>query len=107
MEMKQYSIVLVNLDPTIGSEIQKIRPCVIISPDELNDYLRTVVIAPMTTKSHRYPTRIKVNHNNQEGWVVIDQFRTIDKSRIIKNLGMLSAGEIAKCKLAICETFVE
>ncbi|WMJ72202.1 type II toxin-antitoxin system PemK/MazF family toxin [Cytophagaceae bacterium ABcell3] len=107
MEMKQYSIVLVNLDPTIGSEIQKTRPCVIISPDELNDYLRTVVIAPMTTKSHSYPTRIKVNHNNQEGWVVIDQIRTIDKLRIIKNLGMLSTGEIAKCKKAISETFVE
>lgn len=105
--MKQYSVVLVNLDPTIGSEIQKTRPCVIISPEELNDYLRTVVIAPMTTKSHSYPTRIKVNHNNQPGWVVIDQIRTIDKSRIIKNLGTLSTGEIAKCKQAIRETFVE
>ena len=107
MEMKQYSIVLVNLDPTIGSEIQKTRPCVIISPDELNDYLRSVIIAPMTTKSHNYPTRIKVNHNSKEGWVVIDQIRTIDKSRIIKNLGTLSSKEIAKCKQVISETFVE
>lgn len=107
MEMNQYTIVLVNLDPTIGSEIQKTRPCVIISPDELNDYLRTIVIAPMTTKSHTYPTRIKVNLNNKEGWVVIDQIRTIDKSRIIKKLGTLSPAEIVKCKRAIRETFVE
>lgn len=107
MGMKQYSIILVNLDPTIGSEIQKTRPCVVISPDELNDYLRTVVIAPMTTKSHSYPTRIKVNHNRQDGWVVIDQIRTIDKSRIIKELGILSPVESAKCKKAISETFVE
>lgn len=105
--MNQYSIVLVNLDPTIGSEIQKTRPCVIISPDELNDYLRTVVIAPMTTKSHNYPTRIKVKHNNKEGWVIIDQIRTIDKSRIIKKTGILAPDEIAKCKRAISETFVE
>lgn len=105
--MNQYSIVLVNLDPTIGSEIQKTRPCVIISPDELNDYLRTVVIAPMTTKSHNYPTRIKVKHNNKEGWVIIDQIRTIDKSRIIKKTGILAQDEIAKCKRAISETFVE
>ena len=107
MGLTQYSIVLVNLDPTIGSEIQKTRPCVIISPDELNDYLRTVVIVPMTTKSHQYPTRIKVNHNHQEGWAAIDQIRTIDKSRIVKILGSLSTVEIAKCKQAIRETFVE
>ena len=107
MEITQYSIVLVNLDPTIGSEIQKTRPCVIISPDELNDYLRTVVIVPMTTKSHKFPTRIKVNQNHQEGCVVIDQIRTIDKSRIIKILGTLSSVEIAKCKKAIRETFVD
>ena len=107
MEVKQYEIVLVNLDPTIGSEIKKTRPCVIISPDEMNDYLRTVTIAPMTTKSHHYPTRVKVNHNNQRGWIVIDQIRTIDKSRIIKSLGNLSAKEMANCKKIIKETFVD
>ena len=79
MEVKQYQIVLVNLDPTLGSEIQKTRPCVIVSPNEINDNLRTVVIAPMTSASRKYPTRVKVKHNNQEGWVVIDQIRTIDK----------------------------
>ena len=107
MAVSQYEIVLVNLDPTIGSEIKKTRPCVIISPDEMNDYLKTVTIAPMTTKSHRYPTRVKVNHNNQRGWIVIDQIRTIDKSRIIKILGNLSAKEIASCKKIIKETFVD
>ncbi|WP_158857317.1 type II toxin-antitoxin system PemK/MazF family toxin [Lunatibacter salilacus] len=107
MDLNQYHVVLVNLEPTVGSEIEKIRPCVIISPDELNDYLRTVVIAPMTTKSHNYPTRIKVKHNDQQGWVMIDQIRTIDKSRIIKALGNLSTKEIEKCKKAIKETFVD
>lgn len=107
MEVNQYQLVLVNLDPTVGSEIKKIRPCVIISPNEMNDYLRTVVIAPMITKSHNYPTRIKVNHNEQHGWIMIDQIRTIDKSRIIKSLSNLSVKEIEACKLAIKETFVD
>lgn len=107
MEVKQYHIVLVNLDPTVGSEIKKIRPCVIVSPDEMNDYLRTVIIAPMTTKSHNYPTRIKVKHNDQQGWIVIDQLRTIDKSRIVKTLGNLSSKEIEHCKLVIKETLVD
>lgn len=107
MEVKQYQIVLVNLAPTIGSEIKKIRPCVIISPDEMNDYLRTVIIAPMTTKSHTYPTRVEVKHNNKSGWVVFDQIRTIDKSRIIKPLGGLTDKEIAVCKSIIKETFVD
>lgn len=107
MEINQYEIVLVNLDPTIGSEIQKTRPCVVISPDEINHNLRTVVIAPMTTKSRLYPTCVKVKHNNQTGWVVIDQIRTIDKVRIIKLLGNLNPLEIAACKSVIKETFVD
>lgn len=107
MEVKQYQIVLVNLDPTLGSEIQKTRPCVIISPNEINDNLKTVVIAPMTSSSRRYPTRVKVKHNNQEGWVVIDQIRTIDKIRIIKKFGSLTENEILECKRVIRETFVD
>ncbi len=107
MEINQYEIVLVNLDPTIGSEIQKTRPCVVISPDEINHNLRTIVIAPMTTKSSTYPTRVKVKHNNQTGWVVIDQIRTIDKIRIIKNLGQLNSSEAAACKRVIKETFFD
>ena len=82
MELKQYSIILVNLDPTVGSEIKKTRPCVIISPDEMNKYLNTIVVAPMTTSLKKYPTRIPVKHNDKEGMVAIDQIRTIDKKRI-------------------------
>jgi mRNA interferase MazF len=107
MEVKQYQIVLVNLDPTLGSEIEKTRPCVIVSPNEINDNLRTVVIAPMTSASRKYPTRVKVKHNNQEGWVVIDQIRTIDKIRVVKKFGSLSEKEIRECKRVIRETFVD
>jgi mRNA interferase MazF len=107
MEVKQYQIVLVNLDPTLDSEIQKTRPCVIISPNEINDNLRSVVIAPMTSTSRKYPTRVKVKHNSQEGWVVIDQIRTIDKIRIVKKFGSLTEKEIRECKRVIRETFVD
>ena len=107
MELSQYQIVLVNLDPTIGSEIKKTRPCVIISPNEMNKHLRTIVISPMTSKSKKYPTRIKIKHNNKIDWVVIDQIRTIDKQRIIKILGRSSYPEIKKVKSILKETFVD
>lgn len=107
MDLKQYKIVLVNLDPTIGSEIKKTRPCVIISPNEMNKYLRTIVVAPMTTKSKKYPTRIKVKHNNKVGWIVLDQIRTIDKQRIIKDFGNISNNEIKGVKLVLKEIFVD
>ena len=107
MELSQYQIVLVNLDPTIGSEIKKTRPCVIISPNEMNKYLRTIVISPMTSKSKKYPTRIEIKHENKIGWVVIDQIRTIDKQRIIKILGRLSYPEIKEVKSILKETFVD
>ena len=105
--MRQYEIVLVNLDPPIGVEMKKTRPCVIISPDEMNKHLRTVVIAPMTTQSKKYPTRIEVKHDNKIGWVVIDQIRTIDKRRIIKTLDRLTKPEIKEVKVVIEETFVK
>lgn len=107
MEVKQYQIVLVNLDPTLGGEIKKTRPCVIISPNEINDNLRTVVIAPMTSAGKKYPTRVKINHNSQQGWVVIDQIRTIDKIRIVKKFTSLTETEIRECKRVIRETFVD
>ena len=107
MEIKQYQIVLVNLNPTKGSEIRKTRPCVIISPDEMNKYLRTVIIAPMTTSSKKYPTRIEIKHDGKTGWIVIDQIRTIDKQRIIKTMGHLSKTEIKEMKSIIKETFVD
>jgi len=107
MDLNQYQIVLVNLDPTIGSEIRKTRPCIIISPDEMNKYLRTIVVAPMTTNSKKYPTRIEIKHDNKIGWAVIDQIRTIDKQRIIKNIGRLSSSEIKEIKSIIKETYVD
>jgi mRNA interferase MazF len=107
MELNQYQVVLVQLDPTVGREIQKTRPCVIISPNEMNRHLRTITIAPLSTKSKNYPTRIKVQHNNQIGWVVLDQIRTIDKVRIIKKFGFLSEPEIKSCKQVIREIFVD
>ena len=107
MELSQYQIVLVNLDPTIGNEIKKTRPCVIISPNEMNKYLRTIVISPMTSKSKKYPTRIEIKHESKIGWVVIDQIRTIAKQRIIKILGRLSSPEIKKVKSILKETFVD
>lgn len=107
MDLSQYQIVLVNLDPTVGSEIKKTRPCVIISPDEMNRHLRTIVLAPMTSNQKPYPTRIPVFQNEIHGMVVIDQIRTVDKSRIVKILGKLSLDEIAKCKRVIQETFVD
>ena len=107
MELKQYEIVLVNLDPTIGIEMKKTRPCVIISPNEMNKYLQTIVVAPMTSSSKHYPTRIEVKHNKTKGWVVIDQIRTIDRKRVAKILGTLSEKEISKVKSVIQETFVD
>ena len=100
-------MLLVNLDPTIGGEIKKTRPCVVISPDEMNKYLKTVVTAPMTTSSKNYPTRVEIKHDNKMGWVVLDQIRTIDKQRLIRKLGQLSKPELKEVKAVIKETFVD
>jgi mRNA interferase MazF len=107
MELKQYQIVLVNLDPTQGSEIKKTRPCVIISPNEMNKYLQTIVLAPMTTSSRPYPTRVEVKHNKTKGWVVIDQIRSVDRTRIIKTYDGLTEKEVSKIKAVIKETYVD
>ena len=107
MELEQYSIVLVNLDPTIGSEIKKTRPFVVVSPNEMNKYLNTIVVAPMTTNLKKYPTRVAVKHNQKKGTIAIDQIRTIDKKRIIKTYGGLTKTEIKSCKDVIRETFVD
>ena len=107
MELTQYEIVLVNLDPTIGSEMQKTRPAVILSPNEMNKYLNTVVIAPMTSSSKSYPTRVEVNHNKTKGWIVLDQIRTIDRQRISKKLDKLTDKDIKKVKNILKETFID
>ena len=106
MEIKQYQIVLVNLDPTIDSEMKKTRTCVVISPNEMNKYLQTIVIAPMTSNSKSYPTRVTVKHNKTKGWVVLDQIRTIDRQRIIKIFGNLTEKEIHEIKTVMHETYV-
>tara|TARA_R110001592_G_scaffold250994_2_gene513620 strand:+ start:284 stop:607 length:324 start_codon:yes stop_codon:yes gene_type:complete len=107
MELKQYEIVLVNLNPTVGSEIQKTRPCIIISPNEMNKYLRTIVIAPMTTSSKSYPTRVEIKHNGKIGQIALDQIRTIDKQRIIKVLGRMTKPEIKEVKSVFKETYID
>lgn len=107
MELVQYAIVLVNLDPTLGCEIQKTRPCIIVSPNEMNKYLSTIVIAPMTSNLKEYPSRVPVYHNEIKGMIAIDQIRTIDKKRILKLLGKLNNTEIKTTKKVIKETFVD
>lgn len=89
MVVNRFDVYLINLDPTVGSEIKKIRPCLIISPDEMNRHIRTVIVAPMTTAGKEYPTRIPCTFKKKKGQIVIDQIRTIDKSRLIKRLGTI------------------
>ena len=89
MVVRRFEVYLVQLDPTVGSEIQKTRPSVVISPDEMNQVIRTVIIAPMTSKGRPYPTRIDCRFQRKAGQVVLDQIRTVDKSRLIKRLGQL------------------
>ena len=89
MVVNRFDVYLINLDPTVGSEIKKIRPCLIISPDEMNRHIRTVIVAPMTTAGKEYPTRISCTFKKKKGQIVIDQIRTIDKSRLIKRLGTI------------------
>jgi mRNA interferase MazF len=95
VEVARFDVFVVNLDPTIGSEIRKSRPCVVVSPDELNRYVRTVVVAPLTTAQRRYPSRVHVRFDGKDGQVVIDQLRTVDKARLAKRLGALAPDEAA------------
>ncbi len=103
----QYEVFLINLDPTIGHEIQKTRPCLVISPDEMNENINTVIIAPMTTRSHEYPTRINVKFLGKNGWIVLDQIRTVDKRRLVKRLGKIDKIVIQKVKDVIKEMLVD
>ena len=105
--MNQYEVFLINLDPTIGHEMKKTRPCVVISPDEMNENIGTVLIAPLTTKSHNYPSRVGIVFDGKEGWVVLDQIRVIDKRRAIKKLGKIKEKEIRKIKKIIMEMLVD
>lgn len=105
--VKRFDVFLVNLDPTIGSEIKKTRPCVVISPDEMNRYVATVIIAPMTTKGSTYPTRVVCQLQGKDGQIVLDQIRTIDKTRLVKKLGQISQDEQRVVLDTLAEMFAE
>jgi len=107
MVISQYDVFLVNLDPTIGHEIKKTRPCLIISPDEMNHNIATIIIAPMTTKSYDYPTRVKVTFKRKVGWIVLDQLRTVDKRRFVKKLGTIAGPTILNVKATLSEMLIE
>ncbi len=105
MEVNRFEVFLVALDPTIGREIKKTRPCTVISPDEMNHHIGTVIIAPMTTKGQNYPTRVKCTFQGVEGQIVLDQLRTVDKSRLVKKLGRLSAAALDQVLGVLGEMF--
>ena len=107
MVVKRFDVFLVNLDPTFGTEIQKTRPCLVISPDELNDYIQTVILAPMTTKSHAYPTRVACRFEGKQAYIVLDQIRTVDKRRLIKNLGRIDQQTQGQVLEVLAELFAE
>lgn len=105
--VKRFDVFLVNLDPTVGSEIQKTRPCVVLSPDEMNRYIATVIIAPMTTKGKLYPTRVVCQFQGKDGQIVLDQIRTVDKTRLIEKLGQISEDEQKAVLDTLAEIFAE
>ena len=105
--IKQYEVYWVNLDPTIGSEIKKVRPCVVVSPNEMNKYLNTITIAPLTTKSKAYPTRVKTQVAGKMSWIVLDQLRTIDRARFYQPMGHIDASTIQQVKQLIKAMLVD
>lgn len=107
MVMTRGDVHLVRLDPTLGSEIKKTRPCVVVSPDELNAHLRTAVVAPMTTGGKAYPWRIACRFKNRSGYVALDQLRTVDQERLVTRLGTVSATTLADVLGGLQEMFAE
>jgi mRNA interferase MazF len=107
MVVDQYAVFLIDLDPTQGHEIRKTRPCLVISPDEMNRNIGTVIIAPMTTQSHPYPSRVEVVFDKKRGWIVLDQIRSVDKSRLIRNLGTITDDTVSAVKAVLKEMLVD
>jgi mRNA interferase MazF len=107
MEIKRFDIYLVTLDPTTGTEIQKTRPCVVISPDEMNKYIATVLVAPMSTKGHPYPSRVSCEFEGKAGQIVLDQIRAVDKVRLVKKLGRLNKDHQKAVLSVLGEMFAE
>lgn len=102
MEVNRFEVYLINLDPSVGSEIRKRRPCLVVSPDEMNHNIRTVIVAPLTTKGQPYPTRVECRFRGKLGQVVLDQIRTVDKVRLVRKLGRLDT-RIADRVLAVLQ----
>ena len=107
VEVKRFDVFLVNLDPSVGHEIRKSRPCLVISPDEMNQHISTVIVAPMTTKGRNYPTRVPCIFQGKEGQVVVDQIRTVDKIRLVKRLGKVDSQTQTDVFSVLSELFSE
>ncbi|NIA28670.1 MAG: type II toxin-antitoxin system PemK/MazF family toxin [Actinobacteria bacterium] len=105
MKASRFEVYLINFDPTQGSEIQKTRPCLVISPNEMNRYISTVIIAPMTTKGRDYPTRVTCEFQGKQGQIVLDQIRTVDKSRLIRKLGEIDKKSQSEVLVILAEMF--
>lgn len=103
VEVRRFEVYSVNLDPTVGSEIKKTRPCLIVSPDEMNRFIATVIVAPITTKGRDYPTRISCVFQGKQGQIILDQIRTVDKSRLVKRLGEIGS----KTQMGVLSTLAE
>ena len=107
MVITRFDIFLMNLDPSIGHEIHKTRPCLVVSPDEMNRHIGTIIVAPMTTKGRSYPTRVPCRFQGKEGQIVLDQLRTVDKARLVRKLGRLSAKAQAEVLRVLAEMFAQ
>jgi mRNA interferase MazF len=103
--VKRFDVYLINLDPTIGSEIKKSRPCLVVSPDEMNPYINTVIVAPMSTRGRQYPTRVACKFQRKAGQIVLDQIRTVDKRRLVKRLGRIDTQTQAKVLSVLADMF--
>ena len=103
--VKRFDVYLAKLDPTFGSEIQKTRPCLVVSPDDLNRFAKTVIVAPMTTKGHSYPFRLACTFQGKKGRIVLDQIRAVDKGRLARRLGRVDAKTQSQVLAVLCEMF--
>jgi mRNA interferase MazF len=107
MVVNRFEVYLVKLDPTVGSEIQKTRPCLIVSPDEMNHHIATVIVAPMITKGRAYPTRVSCQFQGKDGQIVLDQLRTVDKARLVKRLGRVDEATQKAVLSVLTQMFAE
>ncbi len=104
---RRFEVYLVNLDPTVGHEMKKLRPGVVVSPDEMNRHVQTIIVAPMTTKGRPYPTRVACTFQGKRGQIVLEQIRAIDRIRLVKRLGKLTAGQSADVLAVLGAMFTE